>query len=361
MVLGNSWAVASDAGLNVQKLLIFNLETNSESPVLAVGIDWIIELNKHFDTTEVGSTHLGKRNEIGKIRVEEIGGGNLLKRLRAILRLSRLSVPLIFHRGEYFVFHHMSPRTAVFPGIIFRMIGIPQGLWYSHASKPISLRIAKRTVNYIFTSTKKSFPIHSNKITIVGHGIPIRKFKGVKGKVKRTGAILYLGRISPVKRLIFLMEELSRLSPQLPVVFVGSDDQSEYARELNLIAKNAQINLTINKSINYSEVPQMMSSFKYFYSGTRGSVDKAALEAAIAGCLILSAEQITLDLTGMSAGWAFIKQKTPQSIADQIRLLESLEDDELHKLRKIVTEECIKKNNLESTVTKIVQVLKSKR
>jgi len=361
VVLGNPWAVASDAGINMQKLLIFNLETNSESPVLAVGIDWIVELSKHFDSTEVGSTHVGKRNELGKIRVEEIGGGNLLKRFRAILRLGRLSVPLIFHRGEYFVFHHMSPRTAVFPGIIFRMIGIPQGLWYSHASKPISLRIAKKTVNYIFTSTQKSFPIHSNKISIVGHGIPIKKFKGIRGTVRRTGAILYLGRISPVKQLNFLIEELSRVRSQLPVVFVGSEDQSAYARELNMMAKKAQINLTINKSINYSEVPQMMSSFKYFYSGTRGSVDKVALEAAIAGCLILSVEQITLDLTGMSSGWAFIKQKTPQNIADQIRFLESLEDGELRKLQKIVTEECIEKNNLNSTVTKIVQVLKSKK
>lgn len=344
----------------MRKLLIFNLETDSESPVLAVGIDWILNLSRQFDSVEVWSTHVGEKSELGNMKVEEIGGGSLVKRLRAISRLARLSLRIVRNRNDFFVFHHMSPRTAIFPGIPFRMIGIAQGLWYSHASNPISLRIATLTVNHIFTSTRQSFPIHSKKVLYVGHGIPVEKFIDTEQCHNRKKAILYLGRISPVKQLESLVQEMSKIKPPLPIVFFGSENDSEYAQLLRSLAENERINLTINNSVKYIEVPKLMSSFKYFYSGTKGSVDKAALEAALAGCLILSSERITLDLTGMSAGWRHIGQIPPKHIADQIRLLEALEGPELSRLKERVIQECHRKNNLKNTTTKIAEVLKSK-
>ena len=345
----------------MRKLLIFNLETDSQSPVLAVGIEWILELSKHFELTQVVSTHVGDKSQLRNIKVIELGGGNLPKRLLAIIKLTLLSLPVLMDKSSYLIFHHMSRRTAVFPGLLFRFFGIRQGLWYSHASRPMSLKIAIRIVDQIFTSTKQSMPIGNTKTNYVGHGIPINKFRMFSDTGKHMGKVLYVGRISKVKRLDVLIREIAKLKVHKDIVFVGPEYKSAYARELQALAQEQGVELVIRPSVSYGEVPKLMASFKYFYSGTKGSVDKVALEAALSGCFVITMEQITIDLTGMSFAWDVIGKGIPQTISGQIQLLESLEAKECQKIRRNIIEDCQDKNNLTNTVSKIVTVLKEQK
>jgi glycosyltransferase involved in cell wall biosynthesis len=353
--------LAKNAGFIVRKLVIFNLETDSQSPVLAVGIDWIVELSKHFESTQVVSTKVGDKSRLKNIKVVELGGGNLRQRLLAIIKLTLLSLPVLMDKSSYLIFHHMSPRTAVFPGILFRVFGIRQGLWYSHASTPISLKIAIRIVNQIFTSTKQSIPIGNAKTNYVGHGIPINKFRMFSDTRKRMGKVLYVGRISKVKRLDVLIREMAKLRAHKNIVYVGPEHQGAHARELQALAQAQSVELEMRPSVSYGEVPKLMASFKYFYSGTKGSVDKVALEAALSGCFVITLEQTTIDLTGMSVAWDVIGKGIPRTISGQIQLLESLEAKECEKIRRKIIENCQETTNLTNTVSKIVTALRGQK
>ena len=357
MVISRAGILAQNAELIMKKLAIFNLETNSDSPVLAVGVDWILELSKYFSTTEVASTYVGETKYLGNIRVFELGGGSTGKRLRALTRLIRFSIPIILSKDDYTIFHHMSPRTAVFPGAIFRLMGIPQGLWYSHASKPLSLKVAVHTVNRIFTSAQQTMPISSPKNTFVGHGIPIKRFTELYQEFTQKNCVLFVGRINPVKRLDFLVSEVSRLEQRIPIVCIGPEFNGEYAQHLRTLAHQKKVDLTIKPSVYYQEVPQIMSCYKYFYSGTKGSVDKVALEASLSGCLILTTEEITLKLSGMDRVWKAIGQRPPQTIGNQIKLLAEIGTTELKSLHHLLIEECRKKNDLSKTIFKIVKIM----
>lgn len=345
----------------MNKLAIFNLETDEDSAVLAVSIDWILELAKYFDSTEVISTHIGRRTRLKDIRVVELGGGDYLSRLRALFRLSHISFKIIRQRHEYVIFHHMSPRTAVYPGFLFRLFGIKQGLWYSHSSKPFALRLASKIVDMMFSSTYNSIPINSLKVHQVGHGIPINRFTQLSGNSKRKNGILYMGRISPVKRLDVLITEVSKLKPTVSLTFQGLGSSDDYAKALQESGKRNKVVIELKKEVNYQEVPDIMATFKFFYSGTRNSVDKVALEAALSGCLILSQEDMTLELTGMKLVWKKLGIEPPQSISGQVEQLQLIKDEDLKNYRSLISATCSNQNNLEVTAKKIGQALKDLR
>jgi hypothetical protein len=123
--------------MNVKKnrIVIFNLSMNLDNHVLANTNLWVNEFSKHFERVHVYSTHVGRYSVPNNVCVEEIGGGSFRKRAVALAKLTFIAFKLYKVRKDVVVFHHQSPRTAVYPGIIFRIFGVNQGLWYSHSSR----------------------------------------------------------------------------------------------------------------------------------------------------------------------------------------------------------------------------------
>ncbi len=345
----------------MKKLVIFNLQTDPSSPILGFTLDWIKGFQSHFLVTDVVSTHVGERLNLGKVRILKLGGGNTLSRIMAFLKLFKFALGLIPKRNEYYVFHHMSPRTAVFPGILFKLFGIPQALWYSHHAKPVSLRVAVHIVDQIFSSEKNSFPIVSNRAHFVGHGIPLSKFMKVNPIDERSNEILFLGRISPVKKLDNLLKEVSLLQRKLPVVIVGSSTNKDYVEKLRNESSSMEITLTIYGPVNYEQVQSVMKKYKYFYSGMQNSVDKSALEAAISGCFVLCTDEGTQGLSGMTRVWDALQTKIPETIHKQIEVLESVEDNQVPILRELLQIESRQRNDLDKTIFEISMIMKSEK
>jgi glycosyltransferase involved in cell wall biosynthesis len=345
----------------MKKLIIFNLQTDPSSPVLGAAIDWIEAFKTHFEVTDIVSTHVGTNVSLKNTKILEIVGGNLRARFIAITRLLRFALHLIPNRRDYVVFHHMSPRTAVFPGILFKMFGIPQSLWYSHSSKPITLKISSRVVDWIFSSEENSLPIRSSKAHFVGHGIPLNKFENFQSMKRRESAVIFLGRLSRIKNLRNIIEEIALLENKIPITLIGPQSDKVYLEELKEVAFEKNIDLTIKDYVSHDQVNSIMNRFKYFYSGMEESVDKSALEAAISGCLVLTTDIGTQDLSGMKEIWNTFTHIDNPTIHKQIQILEGLNAEELFSLQKKVQSEAIKKNSLEKTISKISSVMEVRK
>jgi len=341
----------------MKKLVIFNLRTDPASSVLGASIDWIEAFRDHFLVTDVVSTHVGKDVQLKNVRILELGGGSTRARIRAILMLFKFGIYLIVRRKEYLVFHHMSPRTAVFPGILFMIFGIPQGLWYSHSSRPLALRLSARIVDFIFSSEENSLPLKVQNTHFVGHGISLKRFGTNQPLGSRTWAILFVGRISPIKKLTHLIDEVALLGKKLPIMLIGPQSDMKYIEELKNCASAQNVSLTIDKPVNYDDVHSVMKKFKYFYSGMRNSVDKSALEAAMSGCLVLTIDSGTQDLSGMKRVWEKFVSSDISTIHNQIELLESLEEREIKVLQETVRNESIRRNSLEDTIARIASIM----
>lgn len=350
----------------ISLLWIFNLELDLESTVLAAGHDWVREFANHADQTNVISTHIGKVDLPGNVSFFELGGGNLLARVLAIMRLVRLLPRLWMSRHESVVFHHMSPKTALILGLPIRIMGIPQGLWYSHSKDSLQFRLSKILVNYIFTSIKGAAPGFGKKYRFVGHGISQNRFaRETKKWKKKQGEILCVGRVSPVKKIEDLFETLintgkHKIQEDISIKICGAyDSQSKYFKLLNDRANEVEKHIEFVGPVTYTNIHQNFRSADLFFSGTPASVDKAVIEAAFSGCLILSENRAALELTGMLQAWTKVLHEPPGDLTMQVQTLTRLTPKKKNEMREIVWSTSLVNNKISNTVERIMLELRS--
>ena len=340
-----------------EKLYIFNLSTDLENPILAATHDWIEEFSQNYREIEVYSTHVGRYLLPNSVTVHELDGGSLRKKLRNITRLFALTIKIIQEKKKTEVFHHMSSRTLLLIGLPLRLFNVPQGIWYSHSHLDFSFRIGKTFANHVFTSTVGSIPYSSVKTHYVGHGIKTSQVEQLNGTKEREG-IVALGRISRIKNLDQLLLSFQSVNIHKPVLhFIGPVTDEKLKNELQNLAAIRNVVLTFPGVIPHEEVTKTLRNFKYIYSGTPSSVDKALLEGALAGCLVLSANPETLALSGMKEIWLELGYQNPPSLSDQYEILEDIDSARIDLIRKKLVELCRSKNDLTSTIEKISIIL----
>lgn len=336
-------------------LFVYNLGLDNSSYELAATIDWINAFASQCNKVYVFSTHIGQYNLPPNVRAIELGGGSFLGRCKWIINTTRSVILYLKLKKNVIIFHHMSQYTAIYPGILFRLFQTNQGLWYAHNHKNLSLFIAEKVVNFGFTSVKGAFPINSRKVHIIGQGINVNKFL-ISEKIleRKQNAIVSLGRISPVKNLEKL---LSADIKNFEIQFIGRVIDHRYKIELQLLAKKQGKTLKILNPIPYRSVPKYLANWKYYYCGTQVAVDKASIEAALSGCLILSTNSNVIQLTGMSHLYNYLRIGVPATIESQIQVFESLDKSTLRIVQSMLKNYCAESNNVENTTMRIISIL----
>jgi glycosyltransferase involved in cell wall biosynthesis len=350
----------------ISVIWIFNLRLDLNSTVLAAGHDWVGEFANHAANINVVSTHLGKVDLPGKVSYIELGGGNPFARVLAIIRLIRLLPALWRSRHESVVFHHMSPKTVLILGLPIRIMGIPQGLWYSHSKNSLQFQLSKTIVNYVFTSIKGAAPGRSKKFRFIGHGISESRFiRKTKKWEKKQGEILCVGRVSPVKKIEDLLEALlvvknRKVKDGVSIKICGAfDPQSNYFKQLSDKANEVENQIEFVGPVTYTNIHMFFRNADFFFSGTPASVDKAVIEAAFSGCLILSENIAALELTGMHRAWTEVLKHSPSDLFTQLQTLTRLTPKQKDEMREIVWSTSLANNRISNTVQQIMLQLGS--
>ena len=339
-------------------LFLFNLEVDSQSRVLAAGLDWIVAFSEHCHKVFVFSTHVGEYKLPNNVTVIELSGPGFLGKFRWFINSTRALFLYLRTGGEKIVFHHMSQYTVIFPGIFLKIFGARQGLWYAHAAKGITLYLAEKISSKTFTSAKGAFPIFSKKLTLLGQGVSTSKFSlAFQENIdsKREG-IFSLGRINSVKNL----EKLLEIMPAKHVnriEFMGRCEDKNYKLMIENLAKAKELNLVINDSKSYNEIPLYLTKWSYYYCGTNTAVDKAAIEAAASGCIVISTNKNVLKLTGMDGIYNNFDLLVPENLFDQISFFDKLTNKDISLIRKEISARSCEQNNVVNTTHKIVDVL----
>lgn len=338
----------------MKKLYLFNLEINLDSTVLAASHDWAESFSRLYPEIQIVTTHLGRTLLPLNASLFEIGGGNFWKKLRAISRLFRILREIWIQRKDVVVMHHMSTYSAVLIGPFIRMFGIKQGLWYSHSVASLTFRASTYIVDFLFSSSPETLPSNSNKARFFGHGIKVDRFLVDNLKSGSRFGVVTIGRYAKVKNFDKLLE-IANDFESLRFDVYGPSGDGDYKFELSgRFAIHPNINLF--ESVTYEEIPSILSNYEYFYSGTPKSVDKAAIEAALAGCFIISLNQTTLKVTGMSEVWTKLNVEIPSSIPDQITQLNSFKGDK-EKLRLLLQKTAADKNSVDTLTEMIAKTL----
>ncbi|OIO08690.1 hypothetical protein CO115_02585 [Candidatus Falkowbacteria bacterium CG_4_9_14_3_um_filter_36_9] len=352
------------------KLLILTQKVDINDDLLGFMHDWILKFAEHCSSVVVICLEKGEYKLPINVRIlslgkEEVGGCNL-KIWKRFIYLVRFYKYIWSERGNYdAIFTHMNKEYIILGWALWELWGKKIGLWYAHGYAPLSLKIAEKLTDFIFTSTKSGCRLKSNKINIIGQGINVNKFK-VSGKEVNKGEkfqIISVGRISPSKNyetLIAAIEVLisNNFKMQVDIIGdVGIKEQQQYFNDLKEIIKDKFLDESIKflGSVPNKDVVNFLQNADLFVNMSyTGSLDKAVLEAMACEVPVLTCNEAFEEIMGKYKKILMYPKKDYKQLAEKIKFIISTSSEERHiigvDLRSIVVDN----HSSEQLINKII-------
>ncbi len=326
---------------------------------------WIEEFAKNWDGVSVICLERGAVNLPADVRVFSLGkeryGSNRFKKLIYLFNFYRLIWKL---RNEYdAVFVHMNQIYALLGWPVWRFGRKKIGIWYAHGSTPLSLRLAAKLADHIFTSTEDGCGLESGKKRIVGQGIDTGFFRRKDGYRKHEPfKIMTYGRISPVKNhevLIKAAAELIGRGERIAVEDVGgigTPEQQKYLDGLQDLVREKKLREVFRfpGPAAYRDLAGYLEEADLFVnmSGT-GSLDKAVLEAMSFGLPVMTCNRAFADLLGGYGGKLMYAPGNSAELAEKAERMIHAEGEVLGRLGEELREKVVAEHSLKSLITKI--------
>lgn len=326
------------------RILTVTQKVDMNDPVLGFFHRWIEEFSKHCECVTVIALEVGEYDLPKNVKVFSLGKERGISRLGYSINFYRY---ISRERNSYdAVFVHMNPIYVILGGLLWRVWGKCVGLWYSHRSVDLKLKIASRLVHTIFTPSRESFALHGAHIKEVGHGIPFELFQNPhpKGSISRTHPrIVSVGRITPIKNLHVLIEAAHILHTRgiyPKIVLIGAptaEGDQAYQEHLHALIREYGLkeDVVFAGSVPNTEVaPYYWESDLSVSLAPLGGVDKAVLESIAAGLPVLVANKAFVRYFGNYADMLVFREGDAQSLADKIAAL--IDRDDLSVIKETV-------------------------
>ncbi|PIR83438.1 hypothetical protein COU19_00555 [Candidatus Kaiserbacteria bacterium CG10_big_fil_rev_8_21_14_0_10_56_12] len=310
-------------------LFICTQTVNSHDPILGFFVPWIHGFAQQCDTVTVVCLNKGADRFAENVRIIVIPAKGKIARTLFLLRTS------ITHRKDYeAVLVHMNPEYFISAGFLWRFLRKRTALWYTHSTVDWKLRIATAFAQVVFTASKESFRLPSDKVCVTGHGIDTHFFHP-DSAVVRGRTVLSVGRLSPVKRHDLVIRAAA--CDALDVKTIG--DGTEHDR-LARLAEELQVAHRI--TFCGSETQEVLrreyqQARALVHTSETGSLDKVVLEALACGLPVVTTSTILSDLP------VVVVAPTPEAIAESLRSLTGTGDaaraayvQEHHSLERLV-------------------------
>ncbi len=201
------------------KLLLFNLVTDADDPILGFTTHWVRELAGRVRSIEVVTMRRGRVDVPGNVRVHSAGAERGYSRPRRVLEFYRILFNVL-RRGVDGCFAHMMPEFAILSGPVLRAQGIPLVTWYAHPSLHWRVKLAHLFSNQMVTSLPNAYPWKKDKLTVIGQGVDTALF-APDGSTAEEDLVLCVGRISPVKNHATLLRAAAMLRRPVSIVILG--------------------------------------------------------------------------------------------------------------------------------------------
>jgi glycosyltransferase involved in cell wall biosynthesis len=184
---------------------------------------------------------------------------------------------------------HMSPIYAVLAAPLLRPLGVPVVLWFTHWKPSRLLRLAEIMSNAVVSVARGSFPLPSDKVIPIGHGIDMSQFPCQDhGDASPPLRALALGRTSPAKGLEAIVRAILIVRAQgidVELEIRGpseTDEEREHLVYLQTLASDA---VRVEPPIARTRLPEAFAHTDVLVNNTaEGSLDKVVFEAC-ASCL----------------------------------------------------------------------------
>jgi|SRR3989344_2530280 len=330
------------------KILIISQVIDTEDSFLGFFHDWVLEFKKYFDKTTVICLKRGTYNLPG-VEVLSLGKESERSRLKYILRLWRY---VWSKRKDYdAVLVHMNQEYILFCGLFWKILGKKVYMWRNHHSGSIFTDIAAIFCDGIFCTSRYSYTSKYKKTKLMPVGIDTNLFKRDDSIIKKPSSVLFIGRISPVKKPHILLEalwELHKKGIDFNTGFYGDHLPKDEIYYNSLKRKVMEYNLS-SKVFFYKGVPnretvKIYNQYQISVNlSSSGMYDKTIFEAMACQSLVLVSNE---NLRGLIDDLFILKQDDVSELGRKLESLFLLEKDEEKRLGLMFRNLVIEKHNL---------------
>ena len=338
------------------KLLIYCNKFDETDDLFGFFPSWVYALLSRFEKVIIATPQSGQFKECANLSVNSLGA-----RQSVFKRLLKFYFMLFQKRREYdAAFFLMAPNWLVGSKFILSILGKESILWYAVWKKTLKLKLAAWLADRIVTSVPEAFPFRTPKLSVVGQGVDTDFFKPDPSLQKKND-FLFVGRISPIKKLGLIVEQVVQLD-DFKLNIIGSpanDGDEKYLDKIKrtVSLKGAENKVIFHGKIEHDKILPFYQNSEFFVNLTpTGSFDKTTLEAMASGCIILSANLALKRFLSRELSEKLIIE--PNKIAKKIETIKNLSDIEKDEIKKQLRQAVLENHSLDKMIPKLAKALK---
>lgn len=351
------------------KILIFANKFDEDDDLLGFFVGWVLGLARNFERIIVITQYAGRYPRLGHLAIFSLDKERTESRFVRAVNFYRHLWRLRNDYDAAFIF--MAPVWAIAAWLVLKILNKKIVLWYAVWKDSFKIRLAAFLSDRVVSSVSRAFPFKTEKLVLVGQGIDVDYFRPNES-IRNPDKILFLGRISAIKRIEILLEALKIVKNSSPAVYdkisvdiVGGPSpqkNSEYLNELKILASNFGIGEKINwvGRVSHKNVLSHYQDAGIFINLTpTGSFDKTMLEAMACGDLLLASNAALADFLNEEQKQLFLfKQDDPEDLSEKLLYLLSMEAGEMSGLRMALREIVVKNHSQENLINNLTEVFK---
>jgi glycosyltransferase involved in cell wall biosynthesis len=341
-------------------LLIITQKIDSEDPVLGFFHHWVEKLAPHFAQTSVICLQKGSVSLPPEIAVWSLGKE---------LRPARWSYLLNFFRaiwsqraGYDAVFVHMNPEYILLGGIIWRLLGKNCYLWYNHSHGNIATQLAATMATAVFYTSPFSYTARFKHSRRMPAGIDTDVFQRDAGIARQPRSILYLGRISPIKKvdvLIRAADIMHKRGTDFTLTIAGGAEKpfADYYQHVTALAASSACSGRIRFA---GEIPnyraaELYSSHEVLVNlSPAGLFDKAVLEAMACQTMALASSPAFRECLPPEC---LFDEGSAEDLAEKLETIVNLPPQTKKLYGKQFREYVVERQNLDLLINELSRIL----
>lgn len=347
------------------RLLLFNLATDADDPILGFTTGWICALAKQVEFVHVITMRVGRFDLPSNVRVYSVGKEKGYSEARRLVEFYRHLFRVLREDRIDACFSHMIQVFTVLAAPVLKLRGIPVVTWYAHPRVTWTLKLAHHLSTHMVASLSTAYPYRQDKLIVTGQGINTDLFSpGARVPSREPPTILCVGRLSPVKDHPTLLKAASilrrRLRDRFQVVIIGapgSERDQPYIKSLRELV----IKLDLREIVHF-EPPASMERLPSRYRECAvhvnmtptGFGDKVAWEAMACGKPCVVANEGFKDTLGKYAERLFFQHGDAEELADSLTWVWSLDRTDREQVGVYLREQVIKMHSLDRLATTLV-------
>jgi glycosyltransferase involved in cell wall biosynthesis len=343
---------------------------NSVDPVRGFIVGWMEKLSERLEELIILTLEQRELPRRSNTQIFSLGKEQLHhwgRRWRYLHHWHRLLPHILERYQPQVIFTHMSPIFSVLAAPYAIPRRIPLVTWYAHRQVTMALRLAHHLSDCVVASTKTAYRYKHDKLVVVGQGIDTDLFSPDGAEPASPPLLLSVGRLSPIKDPITLLEAVHLLQKrgyEICCALVG--DVPERDRSYAELVRRKVADLGLDDVVQFvGAIPHSQVAhwyrrcFAHINLCPRGALDKAALEAMACGKLSLAANDGFRGTFGLWGDWLLFQHGDPKDLAHLLERLLQLRDAERQAIGAELRQRVVERHGLEQLVDHVVTLFEA--